>query len=342
MLTPHRPAAVDSVTALAGLIDGYQTTAVLHAAVQLGLPDRLEGGPSDAGVLANAMGADADRLRRLLGALAALGVCREQGDGVFALTEAGHALTSASTSGLRQRLLLAATHYAPVWTHIERGVRHGVTAFDDLHGCTPWQYRQRHPAAGELFNTWLELETGRLAGLIAPALDLAGVAHVADIGGGTGALLNALLELHQGLEATLFDQPHVVAQAEAHWQAAGRGRTPATVGGDFMDEIPVRAEAYILKSILHDWKDPDALRILRNCRRAMPSGARLLLIERVLPEHPPDDPATHMVDLHMMLVTGGRERSLAQFEALLEGAGLRPGGHRATPSAFTVIEAVAP
>lgn len=342
MLTPHRPAPVDSVAGLAGLIDGYQTTAVLHAAVQLDLPDRLAGGPGDVGALANAMDVDADRLRRLLGVLAALGVCRKQGEDVFALTEAGQALTSASTSGLRQRLLLAATHYAPVWMHIERGVRNGVTAFDDLHGCTPWQYRQRHPAAGELFNTWLELETGRLAGLIAPALDLAGVAHVADIGGGTGALLNALLELHQGLEVTLFDQPHVVAQAEAHWQAAGRGRTPATVGGDFMNEVPVRADAYILKSILHDWKDPDALRILRNCRRAMPAGARLLLIERVLPERPPDDPATHMLDLHMMLVTGGRERSLAQFEALLEGAGLRPGGHRATPSAFTVIEAAAP
>lgn len=327
---------------LAGLIDGYQTTAVLHAAVQLDLPDRLASAPGDVDTLARAIGADADRLRRLLGVLTALGVCRDQGDDVFALTEGGHALTSGSTSGLRQRLLLAATHYAPVWARIERGVRDGVAAFDDVHGCTPWQYRQKHPAAGELFNTWLELETGRLADLIAPALELAGVAHVADIGGGTGALLNALLDLHQGLEATLFDQPHVVAQAEAHWQAAGRGRTPATVGGDFMDEVPVHADAYILKSILHDWKDPDALRILHSCRRAMPDGARLLLIERVLPEHPPDDPATHMVDLHMMLVTGGRERSLAQFECLLESAGLRPNGHRATPSAFTIIEAVAP
>jgi len=341
MLTP-RPPLADALSGLVGLIDGYQTTAVLHAAVQLDLPDRLAGGPRDAGTLAKAIGADADRLRRLLGTLTALGVCRDEGNDVFALTEAGHALTSSSTSGLRQRLLLAATHYAPVWTRIERGVRDGVTAFDDLHGCTPWQYRQRHPVAGELFNTWLELETGRLASLIAPVLDLAGVANVADIGGGTGALLNALLDLHPGLEATLFDQPHVVIQAQAHWDQARRTRVPATVGGDFMEEVPVRADAYILKSVLHDWADTDALRILHSCRRAMPRGARMLLIERVLPEHPPDDPATHMVDLHMMLVTGGRERSLAQFESLLECAGLRPSGHRATPSAFTVIEAVAP
>lgn len=341
MLTPRRTLPADTLAGLAGLIDGYQTTAVLHAAVQLDLPDRLATCPSDADTLADAIGADADRLRRLLGALTALGVCREESDGVFALTEAGQTLTSGSPSGLRQRLLLAATHYVPVWTRIERGVRDGVTAFDDLHGCTPWQYRQAHPAAGELFNTWLELETGRLANLIAPALALAGLAHVADIGGGTGALLDALLDLHPGLEATLFDQPHVVAQAGARWGRTGRTRVPATVGGDFMNEVPVRADAYILKSILHDWTDPDALRILRNCRRAMPGGARLLLIERVLPEHPLDDPATHLLDLHMMLVTGGRERSLAQFESLLEGAGLATSGHRATPSAFTIIEAIA-
>ena len=342
MLTPRRPPVTATLTDLTGLIDGYQTTAVLHAAVQLDLPDRLANGPTGTYGLANAMGVDVDRLRRLLGALSAVGVCRDEGDDIFSLTEAGHALTSGSATGLRQRLLLAATYYAPVWTRIERSVRDGVTAFDAMHGCTPWQNRQQHPVTDELFNSWLELETGRLASLIAPTLDLAGVAHVTDIGGGTGALLNALLDLHPALKATLFDQPHVVTQAEARWGDAGRARVPVAVGGDFMDEVPVHADAYILKSILHDWTDPEALRILHNCRRAMPSGARLLLIERVLPAHPPDDPATHFVDLHMMLVTGGRERSLAQFESLLEGAGLKPRGHRATPTAFTIIEALAP
>ena len=332
----------DPLAPLASLIDGYQTTAVLRAAVELDLPDLLAASPADAATLAARSGADAAALQRLLGVLTALGLTSAAGDGRFALTESGQALTSASTSGMRQRLLLATTHYAPVWERIADNVRSGITAFGQLHGCTPWQYRQQHTESGQLFNDWLRFETGRVARLLAAALELPAQVHVADIGGGTGALLMALLDAHPQLQATLFDQPHVVAQAEAQWRAAGHPRHPASVAGDFMLDIPVSADVYLLKSILHDWNDADSLRILSRCHHAMPSGARLLLIERMLPEDPPEDASTHLLDLHMMLVTGGRERRFGQFRALLEQAGFRYNGVRSTPSAFTVIEAVRP
>lgn len=330
----------DPLVPLAQLIDGYQTTAVLHAAVQLGLIDRLATGSGDAMTLARDLGANADHLQRLLGVLVAVGVCRDDGEAGFVLTETGQALAAGSSSGLRQRLLLAATHYAPVWGMLAQGVREDTTAFEALHGCTPWQYREQHPETSALFNDWLRSETGRIARLIAPAIDLAGVARVADIGGGTGALLQAVLELHPAIKATLFDQPHVIAQAEAQWRSEDRGPGPATIGGDFMRNIPVQADVHLLKSILHDWDDTDALRILRNCRSAMRQGERLLVIERMLPERPADDPATHLLDVHMMLVTGGRERSLAQFRTLLEKAGFDVVSARPTPCAFTLMEAV--
>lgn len=334
----------DPLAPLAGLIDGYQTTAVLRAAVDLALPDLLAEAPADAATLAAHTGAHADALYRLLGVLTALGVARDAGDGRFGLTEAGQALTRTSDSGMRQRLLLATTHYAPVWEHIAISIcdGHDTTAFEVLHGCSPWQYRQQHPECGHLFNDWLRCETGRIARLLAPALHLPPDAHVADIGGGTGALLNALLELNPQRPTTLFDQPHVIAQAEALWRGARHAPRPATVAGDFMRDIPVRADVYLLKSILHDWSDTDSLRILQRCHHAMPAGARLLLIERVLPRHPSEDAATHLIDLHMMLVTGGRERSFGQFRTLLEQAGFSGIGTRPTPSAFTVIEAMRP
>lgn len=330
----------DPLGPLAQLIDGYQTTAVLHAAVQIGLIDRLAAGSGDAMTLAQNLSTDPDHLQRLLGALIAVNVCHDDGKAGFALTAMGKALTAGSSSGLRQRLLLAATHYAPVWGMLAQGVRQGTTAFEALHGCTPWQYREQHPETGALFNDWLRSETGRNARLIAPALNLADATSIADIGGGTGALLEAVLALHPAIRTTLFDQPHVIAQAEAQWRSEGRGPGPFTIGGDFMRNIPVQADVYLLKSILHDWDDTDALRILRNCRSSMRQGERLLVIERMLPERPADDPATHLLDVHMMLVTGGRERSLAQFRTLLDKAGFDVVSAHPTPCAFTLMEAV--
>lgn len=337
-----RPATTDPLSPLASLIDGYQTTAVLHAAIELDLPDLLAQTPADVGTLASRTGADVSALGRLLAVLSALGVILDTGNGRFALTEIGQALTTTSPSGMRQRLLLATSQYAPVWARIADSVRHGTTAFVQLHGCSPWEYRQRNPEAGQLFNDWLRLETGRVARQLAPVLDLPPDTHVADIGGGTGALLNALLDLQPRLRATLFDHPHVIAQAEALWHSEGRSRHPATVAGDFFDAIPVRADVYLLKSVLHDWNDADSVRILQHCHRAMPTGARLVLIERLLPAHPSEDPATHLVDFHMMLVTGGHERSFDQFRELLGQAGFSHFRTRPTPSAFTIIESIRP
>ena len=215
------------------------------------------------------------------------------------------------------------------------------SAFDAAFGTTPREYRRAHPRIGASFDAWLAGETRAHCAAVVTALDLRGVARVADIGGGGGALLQALLEAHPQLAGVLFDQPHVIRAAARGFDAAIAAGRVELAGGDFFAAVPVQAGLYLLKSVIHDWDDADSVRILGNCRAAMPAGARLALIERVLPARARDDTATVLVDVQMMAITGGRERRLDEFEALLRDAGLAPSGVTRTASGFAIIEAVA-
>lgn len=335
-----RAGHADDPALLARMIDGYQATALVYAAVRLELPDRMAGEVWTAEALADATGLQPARLYRLLRALCAIGLCVENPHAVFSLSDAGRQLSASAASGLRERAMLAVEQFWPAWANLEHGIRHAQTPFEHAFGLSPWAFRQQNPASGETFNAWLARESRMAAAAIVEAIDFAGVDRVADIGGGGGGLLAAVLNAHPGLAGTLFDQPHVIRDAEATLRAAGCADRVVLLGGDFFAEVPVHADLYLLKSIIHDWDDDRASRLLANCRAAMPAHARLLLIERVLPEQAPQDVATIMVDLHMLAVTGGRERSLAEFEALLKGARFSVGRARPTPAGFSIIEAV--
>jgi hypothetical protein len=322
------------------LIDGYQATALVYAAIKLGLPDRMASEAWTAEALAGETGLPASRLYRFLRALCAVGLCEESPNAVFSLSDAGRQLSASSASGLRERAILAVEQYWPAWVKLDLGIRQGQTPFEHAFGLSPWEFRRRNPESSEAFNAWLAKESRMAAAAVVEAIDFSGVDRVADIGGGGGGLLAAVLNARPGLEGILFDQPHVIHDAEATLRAAGCASRAELMGGDFFAEVPVRADLYLLKSIIHDWDDDRAGRILANCRAAMPEHARLLLIERVLPEQALQDVSTIMIDLHMLAVTGGRERSLAEFEALLGKARFSVSRVRPTPSGFSVIEAV--
>ena len=339
-MSEANPAGAGTAT-LNRLIDGYQGTALVYAALRLGLFDRMDATPASAAALAAAVGVPADRLHRLLRALAAIGVVEESPDGCFAPGAAGALLRADSGSGLREKAILAVEHYWPAWAAFEHCVRSERSAFDAAFGTTPWEYRRAHPRIGASFDAWLAGETRAHCAAVVTALDLRGVARVADIGGGGGALLQALLEAHPQLAGVLFDQPHVIRAAAGAFGAAIAAGRLELAGGDFFAAVPVQAGLYLLKSVIHDWDDADSVRILGNCRAAMPAGARLALIERVLPARARDDTATVLVDVQMMAITGGRERRLDEFEALLRDAGLAPSGVTRTASGFAIIEAVA-
>ena len=185
-------------------------------------------------------------------------------------------------------------------------------------------------------------ETLAQADSIIEALDFSRVRTVADIGGGGGGLIAAVLRAQPHVKGVLFDRPQTLETAKPYLQSLGVAERMKLVGGDFLAEIQVRADLYLLKGVLQQWDDAASLAILRNCRSVMPAGARLLIIERLLPERASDDPAAIMLDLHMMTITGGRARSLQQFEALLSEAGLRIAKVTPTSSGLSIIEAVFP
>lgn len=323
---------------LAARIDGYQSTSLIYAAVKLSLPDRMGGESWSAGALAQIMGVDPDRLFRLLRALTALEICRESADRTFVLTEAGQSLQAGSASPLRERAILAVEQNWPAWIDLANGVQGGGTPYEQVFGMTPWQFRRQNPGLNTVFNAWCAKETRTMAAAIVECIDFGGVARVADIGGGGGGLLDAMLAAHLQLAAILFDQPHVVAEAEAAFSGAAYAGRIERVAGDFFVDIPVRADLFLLKSILHDWEDAEAGRILANCRSAMTAGDRLVLVERLLPPRATDATA-FMLDIHMMAVLGGRERTLAEFESLLAGAGFTLSGVMPTGTGLSVIEA---
>ena len=178
------------------------------------------------------------------------------------------------------------------------------------------------------------------AGPTVDALHLVGVGRVADIGGGHGGLLAAILRAHPDMRGILFDLPETIIGAKKFLKSHGVLDRVTLAGGDFLAEIPVEADLYVLKSVLQHWDDVASRAILESCRDAMPAHAKLAIVERLLPEQAQDDPGAVMIDLHMMVISGGRARALHEFEALLSQAGLAMSNVHATQSGLSIIEAL--
>lgn len=315
--------AQDPSAALLRLVNGYQVTQALHVAATLGIADRLGDGPQSCEDLAVAAGADAPALYRLLRALAAVGVFREEPGRRFALTPLGAGLRADAPQPVGPwAVQVGQPYFWQTWGHLLHSVRTGENAFHALHGTGVWEYRARHPEAGVLFDAAMTALSRRVAGAVAGAYDFGPRRCVVDVGGGRGALLAAILTRHPHLRGVLFDQPLVIAGAGAVLQAAGVAERCDVVGGDFFAAVPEGGDTYVLKSVLHDWEDEPATAILRACRRAIAPDGRLLLVERVL-EPPNEGAPAKLSDLNMLVAPGGRERTEEEYAALLAGAGFR-------------------
>ena len=322
------------------LIDGYRNTALIYTAVRLDLPDIMGEEASHAEQLAARIGASAPHLARLLDALVLAGVCDRSVDGRYMLTESGLSLRSDSASPHRDLVQIAVEQYWSPWTNLEHSIRTGEPAFEHLHGMGVFEWRRAHPDANDLFNAWLAKETDSVVSAIVEAADFSGVATVVDVGGGNGSLLAALLAQYPHMTGTLFEQAHVVSQARNNLAEKTVSGRVDYCEGSFFTGIPVRADVYLLKSVLHDWTDDKAITILRSCRAAAGDAAKLLLVERLVGEADGDDTAATMVDIHMMAVTGGRERSRDEYGALLGQSGFALSKVSATSCGFCILEAL--
>jgi SAM-dependent methyltransferase len=303
-------------------IAAYHDAALVYAAVKLGLPDRLAAQASTAERLAGEMGLSAPHLERFLRGLVTLGECEERLDRTFALTSSGRSLTSGAPSRLAEKVQIVVGQYWRPWSELVSCLQTGRPSFEQVFGMDVRDWRREHAEQGALFDFYVAKETLAQADSVVEALDLSGVKTVAEIGGGYGGLLAAILRANPHLTGLLFDQPHIVEGAKLFLQARGVAEIVRCVGGDILQAVAVEADLYILQGVLQNWGDAEASAILANCRKVMPDGAKLLIIEHLLPERAADDASAIMLDLHMMAITGGRVRSLAEFEALLSQAGL--------------------
>jgi hypothetical protein len=325
---------------LLAVVRGYQRSRAVTVAAELGIADLLRDGPRDVDELAMATGTHAPTLYRLLRALASIGVFAECPGRCFELSPMGQFLRRDHPLSVDPAARFFGADYEwRVWGELQHSVRTGKSAAVHALGCDLWEHRRRHPEHGEVFDAAMRtLSRAESAGILA-AHDFGRYGTVADIGGGTGAVLAAVLAAHPRVRGILFDQPSVVAAADRVLRDAGVAARVSVVPGDFFVEIPAGADAYILARILHDWPDEDAVRILRRVRSAMAPDARLLLLEAVV--GPPNvDPPVKFLDLMMLVALGGQERTEGEWRALLAAADLElTGTTRATPSRH-VIEAV--
>jgi hypothetical protein len=321
-------------------IEAYHDAALAYAAVKLGLPERLADGPVPADALAAELELSQPHLQRCLRGLASIGICEELADGRFGLTALGHSLRKGSASRLGEKVEIVVGQYWLPWAELLATLETGKPAFEHVFGMDVGAWRRQTQEDGATFNAYLAAETLANAAPVVEALDLSGAATVADIGGGHGGLLAAILKAHPRLQGVLFDVPETVEGALPFLQAHGVAERVRRAGGDPRANIPVEADIYLLNGVLQQCDDKNAAAILKACRKAMQPGARLIIIERLMPERAADDPAAVMLDLHMMTIHGGRLRTQPEFEALLRQAGLALSGAKTTPTGLTIIEAV--
>jgi hypothetical protein len=302
------------------LINGYQVSQAVHVAATLGIADRLRDGSRNSDTLADSVGADRDALYRLLRALAAVGVFHEDAERTFSLTELSVCLRSDAAEPVGPwAVYIGRPYYWQVWANLLYSVRTGKYAFPHVHGISNWEYRIEHSEENAIFNAAMTGNTRGLTEAIVAAYDFSRFDRIVDIGGGQGQLLGSVVAASAKSRGVLYDQPQVVAQAGGLLQGMGVGERCEIKSGDFFVNVPA-GDLHMMKVVLHDWSDEQAMAILRNCRAAATLGGRVLVIERII-GMPNSGAAEKFADLNMMVAAGGRERSQQEFADLFAAAG---------------------
>lgn len=323
------------------MANAFQVSQAIHVAATLGIADLLKDGPRSVDELAGATGSHAPTLYRLLRALASVGVFAEKSEGRFGLTPLAEHLRADAPGSLRAwAMQVGQTYFWTSWGHLLDSIREGEPAFPRLYGTTAWEYRAARPEEEAIFNAAMTALSAGVIQTVANGYDFSGIEVLVDVGGGEGALLAAILAANPALRGVLFDQSTVVAASGVVLERAGVADRCEAVGGSFFEAVPGGADAYLLKSVIHDWDDAEAIGILRNCRAAMDDSGKLLVVEPVIRPGGEPDPAKFS-DLNMLVMLGGRERTAEDFGRLYSEAGFRLTGIVPTGAPpFSIIEGV--
>lgn len=322
------------------IIAAWASQAITVAA-QLGVADALAGGPLPIDELAARVGADADALERLLRALVSRGIFRRRRDGRYELNSlAGTLRSDASVSMAWAARFYGSAEQRQRWTLLADSVRTGQAVVPALHGTGSFDYFAGHPEHAELFNRTMTSISQLTDAAVVAGYDFGRYPTIVDVGGGHGPLLAAILQAAPASRGVLYDLPGVVDAASNLLRQRGIADRVRIVTGSFFDSVPDGGDAYILKNIVHDWPNEQAVQILRNVREAAGPRATLLLIELVIPDHDRDFPGK-WADLEMLLNLAARERTAAEYRDLLSQAGFHMTRVVRTASPLSVVEAKA-
>ena len=321
------------------MIAGFWRTQAVYVAVRLGIPDLLASGPRTADELAAESGSHARSLYRLLRALASGGVFREDADHRFALTPLSECLRRDAPNSMAGLAWMRGDWQYRAWGDLLHNVQTGETAFDHVFGEPLFDFLRHTPENAAIFDQGMVGVHSRETEAMLTAFDFSDIEVLADIGGGNGSVLAAVLAKYPPLKAILFDRADVIDRAKVNLAQAGIADRVQFIAGDFFQSLPRGADAYFLRHIIHDWNDEQSRTILKNCRAAMPSNGRLLLAEFVLPDGP-EPFHGKWFDLAMMTVTGGQERTELEYRSLLNDCGFECRRVVPTATELSVIEAV--
>jgi hypothetical protein len=322
------------------MIFGKWVAMALSVAAKLRVADALAAGPQSVAELAAETDTHAPSLYRLLRALASVGVFAEGPDGRFGQTPLSEVLRSDVPGSMRAVADYCGADWSwRPWGHLLETVRTGETAFDAVFGEQAFAYLAKHPAESAVFNEGMTGFSMQESPAVAEAYDFSPFGTVVDVGGGHGHLLCTVLNLYPGPKGIVFEAPHVAAGATSRIAEVGLSDRCRVEVGDFFAAVPA-GDAYLMKHIIHDWPDDKAATILRNCRAAAMPGAKLVLVEMVIP--PGNDPSPgKLLDLEMLVIASGKERTEAEYAELLAGAGWKLTRIVPTKSPASVIEGAA-
>ncbi len=327
--TPHQQ--------LMGLITGYWRSQAVYVAAKLGIADLLADGSRDVAGLAKSVECDEDALFRLLRALASIGVFEEIEPRTFSLTPMAEVLRSDVEGSQRALALMMGEEQYQAWGELLYSVRSGNPGFDHRFGQPIFDYLGERPEQARIFDAAMTGIHGRETAAVLEAYDFSEVDVLADIGGGNGSKISAVLERYPEMQGLLFDLPHVVEHARESLEQTGLADRCRFEGGSFFESVPGGANAYLLRHIIHDWDDERSLTILKNIREVIPDDGRLLIVEAVIP--PGNDPfPAKFLDLTMLVIPGGKERTREEYEALFAEAGFSLSQIVPTSTEMSVIE----
>lgn len=331
METPSPPQQISR------MLNAYWISQALYVAAKLGLADLLKDGSRTAADLATATQTRPRPLYRLMRALASVGVFAEDDRQRFSLTPLAECLRSDVPGSQRSMAITTGDLFYLAWGELLYGVQTGQTAFDKVYGQPVFDYLSQNPAQARLFDETMVGVHGRETAAILDAYDFSGVKVLADIGGGNGSVITAILHKYPEMKGILFDLPGVVERARANIEMAGLVDRCQVIGGNFFESVPSGADAHLLRHIIHDWDDEKATTLLRNVHRAMGAGGELLVVESVIP---PGNGASFgkLLDLAMLVIPGGEERTEDEYRKLYEAAGFRLTRIVATKVEVGVIE----